>query len=225
MTLDIKENIAMNARLDAAINQIIQARRIVTSERAVLVAITGIDGCGKGYITRQIAHVLETQGLRIATINIDGWLNLPPVRFSQSHPAEHFYHHAFRFEQMFSQLVLPLRQGRSLRLEADFTEETAIDYRRHRYEFEAIDIILLEGIYLLKRQFQTYYDLSFWIECRFETALQRAINRAQEGLSPEATVAAYQTIYFPAQAIHFQRDTPHLAATLMINNDGSANLR
>ncbi|MEA5420302.1 hypothetical protein VB712_13810 [Spirulina sp. CCNP1310] len=185
----------------------------------MLVAITGIDGCGKGYMARHIAQALETQGFKIATINIDGWLNLPPVRFSQSHPAEHFYQYAFRFEQMFSQLVLPLRQARSLQLEADFTEETATNYRKHWYHFEAIDIILLEGIYLLKCEWQTHYDLSFWIKCSFETALQRAIDRAQEGLSPEATVAAYQRIYFPAQAIHFQRDTPHRAATSIINND------
>ncbi|TVQ60053.1 MAG: uridine kinase [Spirulina sp. DLM2.Bin59] len=209
----------MDASLDSAIDRIRQTRSIVASDRAVLVAITGIDGCGKGYIARQIAHGLEAQGLRIATINIDGWLNLPPVRFSPNNPAEHFYHHAFRFEQMFSQLVLPLREGRSLCLEVDFTAETATDYQKYQYEFESIDIILLEGIYLLKRQFQTYYDLSIWIECRFETALQRAIDRAQEGLSPQATVAAYQSIYFPAQAIHFQRDTPRPAATLIINND------
>ncbi len=209
----------MDASLESAIHRITQTRLTVASDRAVLVALTGVDGCGKGYIARKIAHALEAQSLKIATINIDGWLNLPPVRFSQSNPAEHFYQYAFRFKQMFSELVLPLREGRSHHLEADFTEETAADYRKHQYDFEAIDIILLEGIYLLKREFQAYYDLSFWIECSFETALQRAIDRGQEGLSPQATVAAYQSIYFPAQEIHFQQDTPRLAATSIINND------
>jgi hypothetical protein len=56
----------------------------------------------------------------------------------------------------------------------------------------------LEGIYLLKRAFQNYYDLSFWIDCSFETALDRAIVRGQEGLSREKALKAYRTIYFPA---------------------------
>ena len=60
-------------------------------------------------------------------------------------------------------------------LEADYAEETASGYRKHIYQFTDIDVILLEGIYLLKRQFQSTYDLSFWIECSFETALSRAI--------------------------------------------------
>jgi uridine kinase len=101
----------------------------------------------------------------------------------------------------------------------DFVTETASEYRKQLCAFEAIDVILLEGIYLLKRDIQNYYDLSFWIDCSFETALERAIFRAQEGLPPEETVHAYRSIYFPAQEIHFARDNPQGAATAIINND------
>lgn len=72
---------------------------------------------------------------------------------------------------------------------------------------------------MLKRSFRSFYDLSFWIECGFGTALERAINRAQEGLSKEETTSAYRTIYFPAQKIHFELDDPKAAATAIINND------
>jgi len=132
--------------------------------------------------------------LRVALINIDGWLNLPPVRFNPSNPAEHFYRHAIRFDEMFDRLVLPLRDRRSVCVEADFTEEKAASYRRHLYEFRDVDVIVLEGIYLLKRELRHHYDLSFWIDCSVDTALDRAIARAQETLSAEATIAAYRTI-------------------------------
>ncbi|PSN17555.1 uridine kinase [filamentous cyanobacterium CCP5] len=203
-----------------AIAQIRQQRQQLTAPRALLVAISGIDGSGKGYITDKIAELLRQQQLKTAVINIDGWLNLPHQRFSATEPAQHFYDHAIRFNELFDQLVLPLRDRGSLELEADYTEETATDYRKHVYQYQDIDIILLEGIFLLKRQFQPIYDLSLWIECSFETALKRAISRSQEGLSPAATVEAYQTLYFPAQRIHFERDQPQQAATAMISNDG-----
>ena len=207
------------AELQAVTEQILETRLSIPAQRSALVAITGIDGCGKGYLTAQLLKQLAAQGVRAAIINVDGWLNLPHERFDRSNPAEHFYLHAIRFDEMFGQLVLPLRDRRSLRLEADYAEETATEYRRHTYEFEELDVILLEGIYLLKRPFQAYYDLSVWIECSFETALERAIARAQEGLTPKATAEAYRTIYFPAQEIHFRRDDPRSAATLIVNND------
>jgi uridine kinase len=207
------------ADLQAVIERIVETRASIPAQRSVLVAITGIDGCGKGYFAAQALEQLTERGIRAAIIHVDGWLNLPDERFGNSNPADHFYRHAIRFDEMFGRLVLPLRNQRSLWLEADYAEETASEYRKQTYEFEDLDVILLEGIYLLKRPFQAYYDLSVWIECSVETALERAIARSQEGLTPEATVEAYRNIYFPAQEIHFRRDEPRSAATLIVNND------
>jgi uridine kinase len=121
---------------------------------------------------------------------------------------------------MFSQLVLPLHDSRSIRIVANFVEKTAsAAYRRHQYEFTDVDVIVLEGIFLLTRQLRGYYDPSFWIDCSFETALHRAIARAQEGLSPQATMTAYRTIYFPAQRIHMMRDKPRVGAAIIQNDD------
>jgi uridine kinase len=205
--------------LGTLVRGILEARRRTPASRSTLVAITGIDGCGKGFVTARLAEALRTRGARVAVIGVDGWLNLPHVRFNDANPAEHFYRHAIRFDGMFDRLVFPLRDRRSLRLAADFTEETATSYRTHVYEFENADVILLEGIYLLKRAFHERYDVSVWIDCTFRTALQRALGRAQEGLPPEATIEAYRTIYFPAQEIHFERDLPKSAATLILSND------
>ena len=185
----------------------------------VLVAISGIDGSGKGYVTARIVKALSSAGFNAAGINIDGWLNLPHIRFNKSRPAEHFYLHAIRFEEMFSQLVVPLRDHRSVKLEADYAEETATRFRKHLYEFHDLDVVVLEGIYLLKRDFRHIADLAFWVECSFQTALDRAIRRAQEGLSTEDTIEAFRTIYFPAQRIHFQRDDPKTFAKTLIHNE------
>lgn len=204
---------------DRAVQHVIDARGRIPRERALLVAITGIDGAGKGYVTRRLQEALAPTGLRAGMIGIDGWLELPHVRFGTDRPAAHFYRHALRFDALFETLVLPLRERRSIRLEADFTEETATEYRRHLWEYRDLDVILLEGIFLLKRELRRHHDLALWIDCTFTTALERAVARAQEGLSADATAAAYRRIYFPAQQIHVERDRPREAAQLVIAND------
>jgi len=205
---------------EAIVTNILKGQRSLPGERALLVAITGIDGSGKGYATERIAAALRTTaGLHVEAIHVDGWLRLPHERFDALHSAQHFYEHAIRFDDLFARLVFPLRDQRSVRLTADRAEETAGAFSPHLYAFDGVDVILLEGIFLLKRAFQDYYDQSYWIECSFETALERAIARAQEGLSPADTVRAYRMTYFPAQRIHLQRDRPKAAATLVVNND------
>ena len=82
-----------------------------------------------------------------------------------------------------------------------------------------VDVLLIEGIFLLKRELRAHYDLALWVECSFERSLERAVARAQEGLAPEATIAAYRTVYFPAQERRFAIDRPREAADLVIAND------
>jgi uridine kinase len=211
----------MDTSASEVLGQIASAQRQLGRQRSALVAISGIDASGKGYLSRELAQRLEVSGYRVALINVDGWLRLPlpHERFSAVDPARHFYTHAIRFEEMFAQLIVPLRQRRCIDVEIDFAEETATAYRRERYRFADVDVLLLEGIFLLKRAYRYHYDLSIWIECNFETALKRALARAHEGLPPEDTLRAYETIYFPAQRLHFQLDAPITGANAVLHND------
>ena len=192
---------------------------MMPKDRSLLVGFSGIDTSGKGYVTAKLSERLRAQGLNIAIINVDGWLNLPNIRFGHNNLAKHFYKNAIRFDEMFLKLVMPLRDNRSIKLIADFAEETANEFRKHVYCFENIDVILLEGIFLFKKKYQNLFDLKIWIECSFRTALKRAIDRSQEGLPEMGTIGAYETIYFPAQRIHFERDRPKETVNLILPND------
>lgn len=189
--------------------------------RALLVALSGIDGSGKGHCAGLLAAQLHARGLRVANINIDGWLVLPQIRFSPIEPARHFYERALRLDEMFERLVLPLRERRSVSIEADFVppESNATHLHRRRYEYRDVDVIVLEGIFLFKRQYRDHHDLRVWIDCSFETALERALARNQEGLAPDEIMREYDTIYFPAQRMHFELDQPRNSAEVIVVND------
>ena len=198
------------------VEAIIQKRSQMPAESSLLVGISGIDASGKGFITSQIVE--ELKEYRIAVINVDGWLNLPHIRFDPARPAENFYENALRLDEMFERLIVPLRETRNTKVTMDYAEETGTEFSYHCYEFNDIDIILLEGIFIFKRQFVEHFDLKIWIDCSFQKALERAINRVQEGLSRKETIHAYKTIYFPAQHLYFERDAPKDAADLIFNN-------
>jgi uridine kinase len=186
---------------------------------ARLIAISGIDGSGKGYVSALLKTKLENNRLCVALIGVDGWLNLPHIRFGAENPSQHFYTYAFRFEEMFATLIDPLVRTGSVRLVADYTEETSTSHRKAFYWYESVDVVLLEGIFLFKREYCGRYDFRIWIECSFETALERALARSQEGLPPEETITAYQNIYFPAEHVHLERDNPRGCADLLYVND------
>ena len=150
--------------LSPLVTAVQRRRRDTPVHRSLLVGLSGIDGAGKGFVTASLGGELDRLGLRVAILNVDGWLNLPSTRFSRVRPAEHFYMHALRLEAMFRDLVLPLCRHRAHRLLAALAEETAMTFREHLYEFHDIDVVLLEGTCIYKRAYRHHFDLAVWID-------------------------------------------------------------
>ena len=205
--------------MDDVVARILRQRAVVSEQRSLLVGVSGIDGSGKGFVAKQIEARLAQHSIAAANINVDGWLNLPDRRFNAIKPVEHFYENAIRFDELFAKLVLPLRDHRSVDVVADFAEETARNFRKHAYSFKNVGVVVIEGIFLFKREHRKLFDLAIWVDCSFPTALARALARAQEGLPPASTIRAYDTIYFPAQRIHMDQDHPRDSADLIVDND------
>lgn len=205
--------------IDEVVSRILDGRASVPDARSLLVGISGIDASGKGWVTGQLVARLALNSIAAVNINVDGWLNLPDKRFDDQAPAKHFYESAIRFDEFFSDLVMPLRDRRSVYLVTDFAEETAKQFHKRVYNFKNVGVILVEGIFLFKHKYRSLFDLAIWVDCSLPTALARALERAQEGLPPAKTIAAYETIYFPAQKIHFEQDNPRATADLIFDND------
>ena len=211
--------------IDDLITKVLERRAVTSDNRSLLVGVSGIDGSGKGYLAAQMKARLALHAVSSVILNVDAWLNLPEKRFDQTAPALNFYENAIRFDEFFMRLAIPLRDRRSVHLEADFIEETASHFQTRIYDFKDVPVILVEGIFLFKPQYRNYFDLAIWIDCSFPTALARAIDRAQEGMSAANTIAAYETIYFPAQRIHMAQDKPRETADLTFDNDTYAEMR
>jgi len=184
----------------------------------LMVALSGIDGSGKGCIGSRLHTALRKSGVNSYLIGIDGWLELPENRFNKLKPAEHFYNHGFRFDEMFTNLINPLRRAGSIDLFANHADPgNSNEYVPHHYQIKNAEVVFIEGIFLFQQQFD--FDYRIWIECSFETAFRRSLLRNQEGLSPEELHHDYDTIYFAAQRLHFEKDNPQKMADYIFNNE------
>ncbi len=210
-------------KIDQVLEIITFRRREFPPKVGLLAAISGIDGSGKSTMARQVVEELKSRGLNAALIGLDAWHNSPEKRFNKDAPAQHFYRHAFRFEELFEILINPLKHNKSTHITVELTRLPEDDLYLHSYDFDEIDVIVLEGIFLFKKELRKNYDLAFWVECSFEAALQRAILRNQEGLSEKEIISDYRTIYFPAQKIHFTKDKPKSDVDGIVENDELGN--
>jgi len=186
---------------------------------AFTVAISGIDASGKGYTTKMLQYELESKGYKVANINIDPWQNPIPVRLQQENAAENFYNNVFRWNNFFELLILPLQANRNIFLETTLIRTDADEYYNHIYNYSDIDFLLIEGILLFQKKYLPNYHYKIWIDCSFETGMQRAINRNVEKLDETKLIHDYDTFYYAAQRLHFKKDNPKACADTVFNND------
>jgi uridine kinase len=210
--------------VDQLVRAVQSKRKSLPPSRCAIVGISGIDASGKGFIAERLAERLRADGLNVAVIGGDGWLHLPEQRYAQENAGEHFLVNGFRFEELFLHLILPLRARRTVWLKANHTEQTANHYRQKIYDLREVDVAILESVFLFQPAYESYFDLKIWLECRFETALARALARGQEGLPPAETIADFERIYFPAQRLHIERDDPKARADILFPNDSPSTL-
>jgi uridine kinase len=187
--------------------------------QATIVGISGIDGSGKTYIAARIGEQLESHGIRTAVISLDPWHTSRAERLAPQDSARVFYERAFRWSEFFAMLLDPLARLGSIdrTLEVRRIDDDSLFLKR--YNFRDVTMVLVEGIFLFRREYMDRYDVRIWIDCGFQTALARAYARNQEQLSRPDLEREYAEVYFAAQRLHFERDCPRRAANLIVPND------
>lgn len=200
-------------------DNVIEKFKSHSSAGAFTVGFSGIDASGKGYITRLLQKELEKRNYKIANINIDPWQNPIPIRLRKENPVENFYLNVFRWDDFFTHLILPLKTNRYINLQTTLIRTDEDIYYPFTYDFNDINILLVEGIFLFKAALLNYFDFKIWIDCSFETGIHRAIERNSEKKNREQLIHDYNTYYYPAQVYHFQKDNPKEVGDIIFCND------
>ena len=186
---------------------------------APIVAISGIDASGKSWLAATLTLNLARRGLRIAPLSVDPWHTARDVRFAGPDWGRTFYERSFRWIDLRRTLLEPLRSDRSIDITMQRRRIADDALVPEHYAFDEIDLILFEGIFAHAADRRDWFDRRLWIDCTFDSALERALARNQEGLSPDALRDEYERVYWPAQRLHISRDHPREHAHWTFDNE------
>jgi len=176
------------------------------SNKAKIVAISGIEGGGKRALAESVADKLRTAGLSVAIVHSDDWEACDSIRFNVMNSPQEYYLNAYRLDDMVEELILPLKLFGSVKTSA--TLENVMEPRTIYYDLEKIDIILIEGVYLLQSAYLELYDYSIWVKSDFDAAFKRLSSQMNIEQSQEALVNLFEGLIKPAAQYHIYTDDP-----------------
>ena len=184
------------------------------------VAIDGVDAAGKTTLANEIAAVLQTCSRQVVRASIDGFHNPKDIRRRDDSP-EGYFRSSFNYQALVDNLLTPLGPNGSRLFRAavfDFRADAAVVSERERAAPDAI--LLFDGVFLLRTELRTHWDLSIFVQADFETTVARAEVRDRELLGDAAAVRQrYESRYVPGQRLYLEQEQPRQFADIIVFND------
>ena len=191
--------------------------------RSPLVAIDGPDAAGKTTLAAELAATLERLGRSVIKVSLDGFHC--PAHERQARGAlspEGNVEDSYDLEALRRDVLEPLARPRvGLRhiVPARFDWRTEREVIVEPVEVPDAAVVLVEGVFLHRRDLVDRRDWSAFVFARPEVVLDRARVRdslAMGGL--DAVERRYTEQYLPGQALYFAREQPHRRATVCVEN-------
>jgi uridine kinase len=171
--------------------------------------LIGIDGCG-GSGKSTFSKTLQSFAPAITIVQIDDFF-LPTAERLPRNVAAQQLGADFDWCRLRSQVLEPLHNN------------IPGYYRRYEWKIDSMvewhtvpvgDIVIIEGIYSIRKELAAFYDFKIWFDCPRDLRLTRALKR-----DGEAARLIWETDWMPAEDLYIKTHEPSNYADLII--DGS----
>jgi len=203
------------------------AELILAVERPhpVRVAIDGPDAAGKTILADELAPVLARSGRPVVRATVDGFHRPRAERYARgSESPEGYFFDSYDYSALRASLLGPLGPdgNRHYRRPVfDVATDTPVASPTEIAPLNAI--LLLDGIFLLRRELIDLWDFSVFVAVPFAETRRRAIARDGVLLGGEDEVLhRYAVRYMPGQQLYFDEAEPQARADVVIDNTDPA---
>ncbi|RKU35265.1 uridine kinase [Candidatus Poribacteria bacterium] len=172
----------------------------------LLVAIDGLGGAGKSTLARLLKQQLKAIGWTVAVVKHDDFYLPSNQRESQQIG---MIGSDFDWERLRDQVLVPIRERRH----ADYQRyDWETDVLAEWHTISAANVVIVEGVYTIRRELISLYDLKIWVECPRAIRLARGI--ARDG---EKARAIWEQDWMPKEDYYVKTHLPREKADLFVN--------
>ncbi len=155
-----------------------------------LVAVSGRDCAGKSTLGIDVQEQLNRLGLTTTMLSIDAFLIPRHLRILNTPEFIEYFENTFNY----AALVQTLETAKNGASSANSN---------------SCDIVLVEGVFLLRKELYHWWDLIIWIEVDTSVIMNRALRRDKQYFGSKSAVQdIYENRCLPAQDYHILCDLP-----------------
>jgi uridine kinase len=169
--------------------------------------LIGIDGCGaSGKST--FARKLKEECSNVTVVHMDDFY-LPSDQIIKIHPTKKTVGADFDWKRVLNQVLEPISADEEGR------------YQRYDWETDNVaewhtvsigGIVIIEGVYSIRKELENKYDFKIWVECPREVRLSRGLQR-----DGEEARGMWENNWMIAEDIYIEKHKPFERADLVVD--------
>jgi uridine kinase len=168
--------------------------------------LVGIDGCG-GSGKSTLAKELQQAYDNVTIVHMDDFF-LPSNQRVDAPPKQKPVGADFDWKRLLNQVLEPVSQDKEGR------------YQRYDWEMDSLaewhivpigGIVIVEGVYSLRRELSDKYDIAIWVDCPREIRLSRGLER-----DGEQARDMWENNWMVSEDIYVKEHKPHERADFVV---------
>ncbi len=190
----------------------------VKETKTPVIGIDGLGGAGKSTICETLRAKLSNCGYQVILLHIDELITKRSVRYNSQYPEwQCYYDLQWRFDY-FKNIVNQMKSVESGEIEIEIYDKDNDDYTIQKEILRDKILILVEGIFLQRKEYDQIFDYMIYIDVPEEVRLQRVLGRDTYIGNDKEITEKYENRYFPAERKYVQEYSPREKADYIIFN-------
>lgn len=195
--------------------QEIEKRKV--EDRPFVLGISGIERSGKTMFTQEVAGFFEDKKNKIQIIHLDDFLNPREIRYAGEDLSKTYFDQGYDIETLVEKLLVPIHQKSSFTVTLPVLNYETDKYDREKeYVFDQNTIVIIEGVFLYRKELASYIDYKIFLDISFEESKKRAETR-DVPVHGEEIINTSHVRYWPAQKRYLEQYPPSKMADLIID--------
>lgn len=194
------------------------AMQLMDNKDIIVLGIDGLGGAGKSTISEKICNEFENKMFHTILLHIDDFIHIREIRYNSSYPEwQCYYKLQWRYDY-FTDVINALKQSINIEQEIELYDKDNDCYSIKSYFVKNKTVIVVEGIFLQRKELQGLFDYMVYIDVPEEVRMCRVLKRDTYIGNEQQITDKYENRYFPAERHYFNKYSPDRKADFIICN-------